>query len=49
MKKVIYILILMTTVVIGQKRQQLFNHSDHVGQINNKSETLDGNVPPRTL
>ena len=45
MKKVIYILILMTTVVIGQKRQQLSNHSVHVGQINNKSETLDGNVP----
>ena len=45
MKKTIYILILMTTVVIGQKRQQLLNHSGHVGQINNKSETLDGNVP----
>ncbi|MBT6516867.1 MAG: hypothetical protein HOK59_03925, partial [Candidatus Marinimicrobia bacterium] len=45
MKKVIYILILMTAVVIGQKRQQLSNHSVHVGQINNKSETLDGNVP----
>ena len=45
MKKILYILILMTTVVIGQKRQQLFNHSDHVGQINNKSETRDGNVP----
>ncbi|MBT4055110.1 MAG: hypothetical protein HOE74_08215, partial [Candidatus Marinimicrobia bacterium] len=45
MKKVIYILILMTAVVIGQKRQQLSNHSVHVGQINNKSETRDGNVP----
>ena len=45
MKKILYILILMTTVVIGQKRQQLFNHSNHVGQINNNSETRNGNVP----
>jgi len=45
MKKTIYILILITTVIIGQKRQRLLNHSGHLGQINNQSETLDGNVP----
>ena len=44
MKKTIYILILMTAVVMGQK-QQLPNRSGLVGQINNKSEIRDGYVP----
>jgi len=35
----------MTTVVIGQKRKQLSNHLDQVGQNNIISETRDGNVP----
>ena len=45
MKKIIYILILMTTMVIGQRKQKLSKHLDNIGQFNNKSEIHDDRVP----